>query len=97
MDPKTRKRKLISYYDKDVEIAKLKKDILIERHSHLFYKCMNSNNDKYIELLHKKMHEILPTLEYIKIGEAMELHLLKFLNANSALQTKFKTVMSNLK
>jgi hypothetical protein len=96
MDPQTRKRKLISYHEKDVQIAKLKKDILIERHSHLFYKCMSSNNDKYIELLHKKMHQILPTLEYIKIGEAMELDLQKFLKANSALQTKFKTVMSTL-
>ena len=94
MDPQT--RKLIDEYRKDSEIARLKKDLLLQLHSHKFYECMNSNNQRYISVLHKKMHETLPNSELIKLSDAMKNEFQNFAKANRALQTKFSTLKTSL-
>ena len=96
MDPQTRKRKLIDEYFKDSEIARLKKELLLQLHSHKFYECMNSNNQRYISVLHKKMHETLPDSELIKLGDAMNHEFQNFAKANRALRTKFSTFKTSL-
>ena len=96
MDPQTRKRKLVNDHEKDIEIARLKKELLLHHHSHLFYECMNRNNQKYIAVLQNKMHEILSTSERIKLGEAMEPEFQKFIKANTALRTKFNDFKTSL-
>ena len=96
MDPQTRKRKLVNDHEKDIEIARLKKQLLIHHNSHLFYECMNMNNQKYIQILQKRMHEVLPTSERIKLGEAMEPEFQKFVKANTALRTKFNDFKTSL-
>jgi len=97
MDPQTRKRKLVSDYEKDIEIARLKKQLLIHHNSHLFYDCLNSNNQKYMRILENKIHEILPESERIKICEAMEPMTHKLVVANTALRTKFSNFMTSVK
>ncbi len=95
MDPRTRKRKLIDGYDKDLEIAALKKQLLIEKNNHLFYSTLNYNNQLYMNALNKRIKEVFSISQRIALGKAINSEFQLFAKATQLLNIEYKRLKEN--
>ena len=89
MDPMSRKRKMINEYTKDLEISKLRKNLVSENHNHLFYKCLNKNNSKFLNLLIQNIKNTVPENIRKEMDSSLNVEFHKFLDANKKLKEQY--------
>ena len=89
MDPMSRKRKMINEYSKDMEISKLRKNLVSENHNHLFYKSLNKNNCKFLNLLIQNIKKTVPENIRKEMDSSLNVEFHKFLDANKKLKEQY--------
>jgi hypothetical protein len=95
MDPMTRKRKLVLEHAKDQEIKRLRKKLVAETHNHYFHKCLNSNNQKFLQLLIRTVKKKVPENIRKEMHECMCDEFIAFSNANKKLKEQYNEFLKN--
>jgi hypothetical protein len=96
MDPMSRKRKIINEYAKDLEIAELRKQHFIEKNTHLYYKALNNNDNKFLKLLIRSIKKNVPENIRKEMNDSLKPHLDKFVHSNKKLNEQYEQFLKTV-
>ena len=96
MDPKSRKRSIITYQKNQESISKLRRKNIIDEKCYNFCDTIVKNDQRYIRALHEKINEIVPVNIMKELSESVKEEYKKFIHIDKKYKERIKILREKI-